>query len=138
MNRHYRSIWNEVSRTFVAVAEKVHAKGKPASGPSSQAAGAEQAVAAAAVPARTLVMPRALEQRFMFDAAAVSTAIDAVTDHVVGDVQADSGLSAALDKVVQAVALQQEASRVQEPVLVRAGDAAADGGTIAATLAPLA
>ncbi len=128
MNRHYRSIWNEVSRTFVAVAEKVHAKGKPASGPSSQAAGAEQAVAAAAVPARTLVMPRALEQRFMFDAAAVSTAIDAVTDHVVGDVQADSGLSAALDKVVQAVALQQEASRVQEPVLVRAGDAAADGG----------
>ncbi|MGM8063374.1 DUF4347 domain-containing protein, partial [Vogesella indigofera] len=133
MNRIYRSIWNEVSRTFVAVAEKVHAKGKPASGSSGQTEASEQVAGKAtgrpqSLSSRVRVRPRALEQRFMFDAAAVSTVIDTVSDHAAGDVQADTGLSSALDKVVQAVVLQQEASRVLEPVLVRVGDVAADGG----------
>ncbi|MDC7717522.1 DUF4347 domain-containing protein, partial [Vogesella sp. DC21W] len=132
MNRIYRSIWNEASRTFVAVAEKVRAKGKPASTQRDQVI--EEALvtsAGAAAPQaapRPRVRPRALEQRFMFDAAAVSTAVDAAGEAVHHDVQADSGLSSALDKIAQSVAQPRDTERAAEPVLVRTADQAASGG----------
>ncbi|HEX2829699.1 MAG TPA: DUF4347 domain-containing protein [Burkholderiales bacterium] len=72
MNRIYRSIWNEVSRAFVAVAENVRARGKRASAP--RRAGAP---APARRIVRSAVRPLALEQRIMYDAAAVATAVDA-------------------------------------------------------------
>ncbi|MEC5206748.1 hypothetical protein QF022_001704 [Vogesella perlucida] len=133
MNRIYRSIWNEASRTFVAVAEKVRAKGKPASTQRGQAieealVTSAGAAAPQAVPPRSRVRPRALEQRFMFDAAAVSTAIDAAGEAVNHEVQADSGLSSVLDKIAQSVAQPRDSERVGEPVLVRTGDPSASGG----------
>ena len=133
MNRIYRSIWNEASRTFVAVAEKVRAKGKPASTQRGQAieealVTSAGAAAPQAVPPRSRVRPRALEQRFMFDAAAVSTAIDAAGEAVNHDVQADSGLSSVLDKIAQSVAQPRDSERVAEPVLVRTGDQSVTGG----------
>lgn len=82
MNRIYRSIWNEVSRTFVAVAESVASRGKPAS--STRAAdGVEDDVLTAsrghsatlASRLRSTIRPLALEQRFMFDGAAVTQVI---------------------------------------------------------------
>ena len=91
MNRIYRSIWNEVSRTFVATAEIVRSRGKAASRSqgldASLAAleagdklgmGGHPAQAPPGSRLRSVLRPLALEQRFMFDGAAVA---GAVADH---------------------------------------------------------
>ena len=90
MNRLYRTVWNEVTRTFVAVAECVRSKGKSAS--SRSAEGSEATLlagslmvggerAASPLPSRRKlalhgIRPLALEQRFMFDGAAVTAVAD--------------------------------------------------------------
>ena len=47
MNRSYKSIWNEATGTFVAVAENVNTKGKRSSGSKSSARAAIKAVSSA-------------------------------------------------------------------------------------------
>ncbi|HEX5686611.1 MAG TPA: autotransporter-associated beta strand repeat-containing protein, partial [Ideonella sp.] len=74
MNHVYRSIWNEVTRTFVAVAEVAQSCGKRVSG-SRRAAGRGPAPAAGAQ--RSSLRPLVLEPRLMFDAAAVTTVVEA-------------------------------------------------------------
>ena len=92
MNRIYRSIWNEVTRTFVAAAEKIRSRGKRSSAGGtaecSDAAlrtgglilrdGATAAAPPMRRPLRAGMRPLALEQRFMFDGAAVATTGDAM------------------------------------------------------------
>ncbi|WP_461168456.1 DUF4347 domain-containing protein, partial [Uliginosibacterium sediminicola] len=87
MNHIYRTVWNEITRTYVAAAECVKGRGK-SSKSSKRAERSEQALLmsglestlAPARPARSalrsLMMPLALEQRFMFDGAAVADAVD--------------------------------------------------------------
>jgi len=84
MNHLYRSLWNDVTRTFVAVAEAARGRGKRSSG------GA--ATATAQPPARLRMM--ALEPRLMFDAAAVEAAVEAV--HTDSAAVADAGHGATL------------------------------------------
>jgi hypothetical protein len=90
MNHIYRNVWNEVTRTYVAAAEIVRGRGKRSKS-SAGAEGAEAALAASSLltdggtqaqapPKRrklTLSLPRpmALEQRFMFDGAAMVDAV---------------------------------------------------------------
>ena len=73
MNHVYRSLWSDVTRTFVAVAEGTRSRGKRSA--SSRAGGMVDAVGAASA---ARVRPMALEPRLMFDAAAVVAAADAV------------------------------------------------------------
>lgn len=104
MNRIYRSVWNEITRTYVAAAEIVRGKGKGSS--SSRSAEASDAFLEAGSPltgatgeqgppARPAALrfggfrSMALEQRFMFDGAAVDTAVTAL-----GDVVADTPVKA--------------------------------------------
>jgi uncharacterized delta-60 repeat protein len=82
MNHIYRTVWNEITRSFVAAAETVKSHGKRASSKSCTAS-AESAVGAA--PARRgLVTSRLnlmrLEPRLVFDGAAVDTVV-AVDTH---------------------------------------------------------
>lgn len=141
MNRTCRSIWNEVRRTFIATAESVRARGKPASGSrgldrslASLAAGellADRAHGAQAPPSawlRSTLRPLALEQRFMFDGAAVATVVDA---HV-----ADTALTDALT-AVEATAAQTEQGAAERtgdskaslvPQVVREADPALNNG----------
>ena len=91
MNHIYRSVWNEITRTYVAAAEIVRGKGK-GSKSSSSAEGSEATLEAGSnltgssseqgPPGRPTGVrfsgfrSMALEQRFMFDGAAVSVALD--------------------------------------------------------------
>jgi autotransporter-associated beta strand protein len=77
MNRIYTSIWNEITRTFVAAAECVRRKGKSSR---SSRDGTNPKSALAGRHVRRLAMPLALEQRFMFDGAAVVDAVHAIPD----------------------------------------------------------
>ena len=108
MNHIYRSVWNEITRTWVAAAEIVRGRGKRSSGSSSRGA-AERAEAAlqggglrtaqgmpgpqappmsAALPKPTprrrlatpAPRPMALEQRFMFDGAAAVEGLSTFSD----------------------------------------------------------
>ncbi|HSV82048.1 MAG TPA: DUF4347 domain-containing protein, partial [Ramlibacter sp.] len=100
MNRIYRSIWNEITGAFVAAAETVGARGKKASAGSIAQASEHAAPTVAgrqpgsggSAPRRRLsgagVRPLALEQRFMFDGAAVAATVDvaqALEVHAVAD-----------------------------------------------------
>ncbi|HZX33268.1 MAG TPA: Ig-like domain-containing protein [Rhodocyclaceae bacterium] len=80
MNRTYRSIWNEVARTFIAAAENVRSRGAPSA--SSRAAVPGDAGSASGRTRRSAVRPLALEQRFMFDGAAVATGMEAAAEAV--------------------------------------------------------
>ena len=106
MNRIYRSVWNEISRTFVAAAETVRGRGKPSSGVCAEATPASRSGAALA---RRRPMMLALEQRFMFDGAAVAPVAEA----------------AAAAAAAEAHAAIPDAPA---PVEVRAADPAKDGG----------
>jgi len=92
MNPKHRSAWKRLARTFVAVAEKMQEGGKPTGFSSESQAGGRRL-------RHTAIRPLVLEQRFMFDGAAVATAVDS---HV-----ADTALSDAL-AVAGAVAAQTE------------------------------
>ena len=86
MNHIYRNVWNEITRTYVAAAEIVKGRGKKSKSAASVAEASEAGLAASglrvsktlsqAPPQRrklraTLPRPFALEQRFMFDGAAM-------------------------------------------------------------------
>uniref|UniRef100_UPI000AA61847 DUF4347 domain-containing protein n=1 Tax=Azohydromonas lata TaxID=45677 RepID=UPI000AA61847 len=79
MNKIHRTVWNEVTRSFVAVAEVVRGRGKRSG--STQAATPAEMEPVSQPPrrgiARSALRPLALEQRFMFDGAALATALDA-------------------------------------------------------------
>ncbi|MEI8168453.1 MAG: Ig-like domain-containing protein, partial [Rhodoferax sp.] len=89
MNKIYRSIWNEITRTYVAAAEIVQSRGKSCSSSSDGTSGAECALRnqdAQASPSGLQsppmarrgrlhfggIRPLVLEPRFMFDGAALS------------------------------------------------------------------
>ena len=86
MNRIYRSIWNEVTRTFVAAAENVRGRGKRSVSSRDGESGGVGALPDGAlhkesIPGRRRLVfggtrSLALEQRFMFDGAAVVDAVD--------------------------------------------------------------
>ncbi|MGV8894023.1 MAG: DUF4347 domain-containing protein, partial [Burkholderiaceae bacterium] len=92
MNHIFRTVWNEITRSFSAVAETARGKGKSASskrGADASAAALEAGgvmlggCAPAAPPRRRRLAgfgarPLALEQRFMFDGAAVSDVFHAI------------------------------------------------------------
>lgn len=111
MNHIYRTVWSEITHTFVATAEFVKGKGKATksskAGESSEAALASSALLAdihdAQAPPqplkkvmRSLAMPLALEQRFMFDGAAAD----------VGHALPDATALAALPEVVAPVQIR--------------------------------
>jgi autotransporter-associated beta strand protein/VCBS repeat-containing protein len=102
MNRIYRSVWNEITRTFVAAAETVRGRGKPSSGCSDGAPASRRPALT-----RRRPLPLALEQRFMFDGAAVATA--------------DAAAAAA-------AAAQAAIAHAPAAVEVRAAEPAKDGG----------
>ncbi|MBC7858215.1 MAG: hypothetical protein H7Z39_05435, partial [Burkholderiaceae bacterium] len=76
MNRVFRSIWNDVTRTYVAVSECVTGKGKAAGGScvDSVAAGALSTGKTRKRLRRSGAALLCLEQRFMFDGAGFATA----------------------------------------------------------------
>lgn len=133
MNRIYRSIWNEVSRTFVATAEIVRSRGKSAS--RSQGldaslatleagerlgAGGHPAHAPPMARLRSMLRPLALEQRFMFDGAAAATVDAHVNDVPVTDAAAIANAFAAhAEQSAPARDAGREASFATEPALVR-------------------
>ncbi|NML24689.1 DUF4347 domain-containing protein, partial [Zoogloea dura] len=133
MNRIYRSIWNEVSRTFVATAEIVRSRGKSASRSQGLDAslatldagdllgrGGHPAQAPPASRLRSVLRPLALEQRFMFDGAAVATVDAHVNDVPLRDAAA---IAEAFAAHAEQSAPGQDAGRaagfVTEPVLLR-------------------
>lgn len=89
MNKFYRSIWNEVTQTFVAVSEIASAATKKKNKARKLLEVDEK---------RVVAHPMALEQRFMFDAAAVLdlNGIGSLgTDHILALADAAAGLAAA-------------------------------------------
>ncbi|RTL40027.1 MAG: DUF4347 domain-containing protein, partial [Rhodocyclaceae bacterium] len=134
MNRIYRSVWNEISRTFVAAAETVRGRGKPCSD-SRTAEGADAGQrrselidggcpAATAPPSRRrfgtpLLRPIALEQRFMFDGAAVDTAVRTLVS-TQDALQADTAHDL-LPEARVSLALQPAAVSRHEVVFIDAG-----------------
>ena len=101
MNHIYRTVWHELSRTFVAVAEIVRSKGRAGSvstaaqSETSQAGSEEKETCGTTLLSRRRQSPArrgnrlmALEQRFMFDGAAVTTAVEAA--HALSDVHAST------------------------------------------------
>jgi hypothetical protein len=62
MNRIFHTIWNEVTKSYVAASEAAKSRGKRTTKASSAAV------------AKLAVRPMAMEQRFMFDAAAITSA----------------------------------------------------------------
>jgi len=80
MNHVYRSIWNEVTRSFVAAAEVVKAGGRKVSSSrvATRAGSAPVAPTALQAPPGLKLRPLVLEARLMFDAAAVGTAVQAL------------------------------------------------------------
>ncbi|MDZ5461527.1 DUF4347 domain-containing protein, partial [Azohydromonas lata] len=130
MNKIHRTVWNELTRTFVAVAETVCGRGKRSGGTESGVQ-VDTDTDSACVPARrrlsrSALRPLALEQRFMFDGAAVATVVDSHSHDVAAlDAGAAAKAAAAAADTVhtkQADALR-EVEKVQvvasEPVLVR-------------------
>lgn len=119
MNKVYRTVWSELTRSFVAVAEIVRSRGKGPGGGSVVDAGTAPATARAGAARRLVrggVRPLALEPRLMFDGAAVAAGMDAAqAQHDAAQVLAEAAARAA---VLQAPA----------PVLVRAGDPALNEG----------
>jgi len=120
MNKFYRSIWNDVTQTFVAVAEGVRARGKRSS------SGIEPGATPAA---QAQARPMALEQRFMFDAAGASTLAearhagpDAHDAHAAEPAQASAAL---LERLAE---LAPQALQARAPTEVRALDPALNGG----------
>lgn len=97
MNHVYRSVWSDITGTFVAAAETIKGRGKRSSS-AKDSPGAPDAVdTAVGSRSRGIVLPGArliaLEQRYMFDGAG---AVDAVhTLHVVAEPeqQSESGLA---------------------------------------------
>ena len=138
MNRIYRSIWNEVSRSFVAVAETVRSQGKPAS--SSVVAAAEcVAPSASGDPTcssrpgsrtlRSALRPLALEQRFMFDGAAVATVDSHAHDSTAAEAAAAAeALAAQAAQAATPARESDKASPADGPTLIRAVDPALNGG----------
>lgn len=80
MNHIYRTVWNELTNTFVAVAENVMGRGKRSGSSCTDKAGAESASSGAPRARRKLVSSRPqmlrLEPRLVFDGAAVDTLVD--------------------------------------------------------------
>jgi hypothetical protein len=107
MNKVHRSVWNEITRTFVAVAEVVRSNRKS----SKQAA----------VLSASQINPILLEQRFMFDGALVSALVDpnlqTATDVHVDTTQSD---------LSKAIAVAEVAA--QPPSVVRTVDPALNNG----------
>ncbi|WP_374562614.1 putative Ig domain-containing protein [Ideonella sp.] len=103
MNHVYRSLWNDVTRTFVAVSEVARSHGHRSA--SRRTGGAAEAVeATSAARARPLV----LEPRLMFDAAAVVAAADMahagqIVDTGVAERSHAAVLAEAAQRLVQAV-----------------------------------
>lgn len=141
MNRIYRSIWNEVSRTFVATAEIVRSRGKAASRSqgldASLAAleagdklgmGGHPAQAPPGSRLRSVLRPLALEQRFMFDGAAVA---GAVADHGALDAAVKAAQDSAAQQVIKAATLAPAAVPAeQEKVAEGAAADAAQAATV--------
>ncbi|MGV0986277.1 MAG: ESPR-type extended signal peptide-containing protein, partial [Limnohabitans sp.] len=88
MNKFYRSIWNDVTQTFVAVSEIAKGIGKKNSKSSTEPSSSTK---------ERYVNPLALEQRFMFDAAALLdlNGVSNGTDQTVNLSDAVLGLAAA-------------------------------------------
>lgn len=107
MNKVHRNVWNEITRTFVAVAEIVRSHGK-----SSKQANVVSALQ---------INPILLEQRFMFDGAAVTALVDPNL-HTATDAHTDTTPS----DLSKAIAVAETA--VQTPQIVRAVDPALNNG----------
>ena len=107
MNKVHRNVWNEITRTFVAVAEIVRSHGK-----SSKQANVVSALQ---------INPILLEQRFMFDGAAVTALVDPNL-HTATDAHTDTTPS----DLSKAIAVAEIA--VQTPQIVRAVDPALNNG----------
>ena len=107
MNKVHRSVWNEITRTFVAVAEVVRSNRKSS----------EQAEVLSA----SQINPILLEQRFMFDGALVSALVDpnlqTATDVHVDTTQSDLSKAIAVAEV-----------SAQPPQVVRTVDPALNNG----------
>ncbi len=85
MNHVYRTLWNAVTRSFVAVAENANSLGKRSSGSKARSRAADEAVTAAGPRSRRALVSSPpsllrLEPRLVFDGAAVDTALHAVAD----------------------------------------------------------
>jgi hypothetical protein len=82
MNRIFNNVWNEITRTYVAVAETVKRQGKSAG--ASCVDGTQAAAQSVKLVKRGLQRPRpmplVLEARLMFDGAAVDSALHAAND----------------------------------------------------------
>lgn len=78
MKRIHRAVWNEITRSFVAVAETVRTRGKQSS--SCCESGVAVSPSRQRGLLRPVARPLALEQRFMFDGAAVADAAHALPD----------------------------------------------------------
>ncbi|MFZ2268532.1 MAG: Ig-like domain-containing protein [Azonexus sp.] len=79
MNRIYRSLWNSAAQTFVAAAENVRGRGARSASSCTAVAGEDDAAPRRGLH-RAMLRPLALEQRFMFDGAAVATVAEVVHD----------------------------------------------------------
>jgi len=79
MNRIYRSLWNSAAQTFVAAAENVRGRGARSASSCTAVAGEDDAVPRRGLH-RSMLRPLALEQRFMFDGAAVATVAEVAHD----------------------------------------------------------
>jgi hypothetical protein len=107
MNKVHRSVWNEITRTFVAVAEVVRSNRKSS----------EQAEVLSA----SQINPILLEQRFMFDGALVSALVDPNLQTAT-DVHADTTQS----DLSKAIAVAEVSA--QPPQVVRTVDPALNNG----------
>ena len=132
MNHVYRSVWNEATRTFVAAAETVKGRGKR-SRSRKEAAEAALEVSSQADLAGIVspgVRPMALEQRFMFDGAAVAEALQALepamdpavyeADDAGGQAEADVAETVASWQAVQSAAERDAGDAQGSYGLVRA------------------
>lgn len=78
MNRTFSSVWSEITRTYVAVAENVRRRGKASRGSVDETTAAPGGEIARSGLLRPRPMPLALEVRFMFDGAGVVAVGDIV------------------------------------------------------------
>jgi hypothetical protein len=140
MNHIYRSVWNEITRTWVAAAEIVQGRGKRSGGSSSHGA-AERAEAAlhggglrtaqgvpgpqappmsAALPKPTprrrlatpAPRPMALEQRFMFDGAAAVEGLSTFSDSA-AQIEPGKDTARSDSQVESAATTTRDANRAQ-------------------------
>ena len=147
MNHIYRTVWNAITHTVVAVAETAKARGRGRSGGKSGSRGGSRAAAefadagafgllaaleaVARTPAprdRALVTPRplVLEQRFMFDGAALAEAVDTTARSF--DVARAAAGPVAHDRSADAAALRLE---LVTPGGLPTRDAVRDGQALA-------